>query len=152
MTCENCGDITENGFDGKPLSLCRACNTAVRTEGVVQYGFIHILKRLSVLVLFAALLIAMLTGNDSPPIENESRNIDGKDYISNDSLFCTSKISFDEQIELLAAGITKYANGCYSTTSRQEVKLVDISMMSGECVVLRISDGRKLWVACESLD
>jgi hypothetical protein len=93
-----------------------------------------------------------MSDSDASKPNKQVQAKNGVKYLQNESLFCLSESSYNEQTELLADGIMQYANRCFSSNGgKQKVKLIDFSW-SGKCVVQRFSDNKKLWIDCESVN
>ncbi|WP_414433282.1 zinc-ribbon domain-containing protein [Alcanivorax sp. IL2] len=93
------------------------------------------------------LVIAAINNKSNP----SSRPSTAGAWIDKGTLYCLSESRFDEQFEMLAQGINKYAYGCGVTNKSLSVAISDIKLLSGKAKVRVRSSGTVYWVAAESV-
>ncbi|MBH0030278.1 hypothetical protein I6F10_05040 [Pseudoalteromonas sp. SWYJZ98] len=76
----------------------------------------------------------------------------GSGFLKSESLYCYSDNYFDLQMSLLAQNILTISEGCFTSSGHEDVILEDIQMFSGECVLIRVHDRKKIWSTCESYE
>lgn len=75
----------------------------------------------------------------------------GDKYIAKDSVFCLSEKSLENQSQMLATGIMKFAPQCFSAAQDIKVVLDDFKMFSGTAKVVGVDNGKEMWTTSESL-